>query len=111
MIVPTSPAFLTGSPGPGELILLFLVILLLFGPRRLPEIARIIGRMLDQLRRASQDFREQIMEIGESTVTDISPVETEHEDRDKPHETAAGETSSQAERDKTDMEIGREKEE
>ena len=41
-------AFLTGSPGAGELLLLFVVILVLFGPKRLPGIARIIGKTLDE---------------------------------------------------------------
>jgi TatA/E family protein of Tat protein translocase len=56
-------AFLSGSPGWGELVLLFLVVLVLFGPRRLPEIARMIGRVLEEMRRASQEFRDNIMNI------------------------------------------------
>jgi TatA/E family protein of Tat protein translocase len=58
-------AFLTGAPGMGELLLLFVVILVLFGPKRLPGIARMIGKTLDELRRASQDFKDQIMQIDE----------------------------------------------
>lgn len=82
MIVHLSPAFLTGSPGTGELILLCLAILLLFGPKRLPEMARNIGKLLDQLRRASQDFRDQIMQIEVSTTNDASSVNNEHDGRD-----------------------------
>jgi len=62
--------FLTGSPGPGELVLLFLVILLLFGPRRLPEIARAVGRAIRQLRRASDDFRDQIMRMEDRSAVE-----------------------------------------
>ena len=59
------PAFIAGAPGAGELALLFVVILLLFGPKRLPEIARMIGRTFDEMRRASQEFRDQLMGMGE----------------------------------------------
>ena len=58
-------AFLSGAPGPMEIILIFVVILILFGPKRLPEVARMIGRTLDELRKASQDFKDQIMAIDE----------------------------------------------
>ena len=74
MTTPTCLGFLTGPPGPGELILLFVVVLVLFGPKRLPEIARMLGRTMDELRRASRDFRDQIMEIGDgqrSAVEDL----------------------------------------
>jgi TatA/E family protein of Tat protein translocase len=60
--------FLSGSPGMGELLLLSAVILVLFGPRRLPEVARMIGRAMQELRRASQDFRDQVMRIDVSDV-------------------------------------------
>lgn len=63
--------FLSGSPGPLELLVIFAVVLVLFGPRKLPEIARSIGRMLHDLRKASDDFRSQVMAIdapGEKSI-------------------------------------------
>ena len=72
MIVSLPYAFLTGAPGAGEWVLLFLAILLLFGPRRLPEIARTIGRVLEELRRASTEFRDQVMQIDDSSPRDVS---------------------------------------
>lgn len=63
LFVPVS--FLVGSVGPGEVFLLFLIILLLFGPRRLPEIARQIGKTLAELRRVSHDFQRQVQHMDE----------------------------------------------
>ncbi len=59
-------------PGTGEIIVLFLVVLLLFGPRRLPEIARTIGKVFDQLRKASQDFRDQVMRLDDGDMSDTT---------------------------------------
>jgi Sec-independent protein translocase protein TatA len=58
-------AFLGGTVGGFELLVLFAAILLLFGPRRLPEIARTIGRLLNELRHASDEFRGEILRIDE----------------------------------------------
>lgn len=46
-----------GSIGGPEVILLFIVALLLFGPRRLPEIGRTLGKTVADFRRATQEFR------------------------------------------------------
>jgi len=46
--------------GMQELIVILVLVLILFGPRRLPEIGRAIGKTVRQLRRATQDFREAI---------------------------------------------------
>ena len=54
-------AFISALPGGGEILLLLLLILLLFGPRRLPEFARSIGRVMSELRRAAEEFKEQLM--------------------------------------------------
>jgi TatA/E family protein of Tat protein translocase len=47
--------------GMPELILILVVALLVFGPNRLPELARSLGRGLAEFRRASTDLREQLM--------------------------------------------------
>lgn len=41
--------------GPGEILLIFLVIVLLFGARRIPEIARSLGRSLSEFKKGQQE--------------------------------------------------------
>ena len=43
--------------GISGLIILLVVALLVFGPKRLPEIGRTVGKSLQEFRRASQDLR------------------------------------------------------
>jgi len=57
-------AFLFGT-GLDEWAVLGAIAFLLFGPKRLPEIARTLGRTLEKLRRAADDFREQIAHLDE----------------------------------------------
>lgn len=44
--------------GMPELILIFVLALLIFGPKKLPEIGKQLGRALGELRRASEDLKE-----------------------------------------------------
>ena len=81
-------AFLSGTPGGFEVLILFAAILVLFGPRQLPKITRTLGKLIEELRRASQDFRDQILHADETPVpppahTDPSPL-PEPSDPDKP---------------------------
>jgi sec-independent protein translocase protein TatB len=56
----------------GEIAVLVLLGLILFGPKRLPEIARQMGKFVAEFKRASNDFQAQIhqeinkLEIAES---------------------------------------------
>jgi len=59
-------SFLPGV-GPGEWLVILAVILIAVGPKRLPEIARKIGRTLEKFRRAADDFRRQIERMDDST--------------------------------------------
>jgi len=43
-----------------ELIIIFLVALLVFGPKRLPELAKTLGKGLGDLKRAFQDVKDQV---------------------------------------------------
>src|ERR1035438_971212 len=44
----------------GDSIFIFVLALVLFGPKRLPEIGRQIGKLMAEFRRASNDFKLQI---------------------------------------------------
>ncbi len=46
-----------GSIGGPELLLIFVLALLLFGPRKLPEIGRTIGKTLAEFRKATNEFK------------------------------------------------------
>jgi sec-independent protein translocase protein TatA len=58
---------LFGDIGGGELLVVLAAILLLFGGKQLPSIARHISRMLEELRGASQDFKNQLMNADRET--------------------------------------------
>lgn len=46
--------------GPMELVLILVVALLVLGPKRMPELARTIGRGLGEFRRASNELRQSL---------------------------------------------------
>ena len=46
-----------GSLGMGELIIIFTVALIVFGPRKLPELGRSLGKSLQEFKRASNELR------------------------------------------------------
>jgi TatA/E family protein of Tat protein translocase len=45
------------SIGTPELLLIVIAALVLFGPRKLPEIGRMLGKTMGEFRRASEDFK------------------------------------------------------
>ena len=51
-----------GSLGFPELIMIFLVALIVFGPRKLPDIGRSIGKALGEFRRASNELKNTLEE-------------------------------------------------
>ena len=59
-----------GSLGTTELLMVFVVVLILFGPKQLPEIARTIGKGLRDIRRAANQLKH---EVGLDELDDIYP--------------------------------------
>jgi Tat protein translocase TatB subunit len=61
-----------GSIGGMELVLVLVVALLLFGPRKLPQIGRTIGKAMTELRKASRDFKMNLdREVGLEEVRSV----------------------------------------
>lgn len=46
--------------GAGEIVIVVLAILLVFGPRKIPEIARTLGKFINEIKRASEDIKTEI---------------------------------------------------
>lgn len=49
-----------GGLGTGEMILIFAVIVLMFGAKKLPELARGLGKGIREFKDATKDVRENI---------------------------------------------------
>src|SRR2546422_5044021 len=49
-----------GTLGGPELFLILLIALIVFGPRKLPEIGKSMGKMMAEFRKASNEFRQTI---------------------------------------------------
>lgn len=73
-----------GSIGFPELILIFGVALIVFGPRKLPEIGRTLGKALGEFRRATTDLKttlehevrvEEEKHLSPENITPSSPLE------------------------------------
>lgn len=56
-----------------ELLVILVVALIVFGPTRLPELARSLGRAMGEFRRASSDLRQTLREAGEEPEPRIAP--------------------------------------
>lgn len=57
----------------GEMVFLFFLALILFGPKKLPEMGRQIGRLMNEFRRASNEFRSQIESEINAVQSDVKP--------------------------------------
>ncbi len=62
-----------------EMIFIFLLALIIFGPKKLPEIGRQIGKFMAEFKRASNDFKAQIegeirnLELEETAKREPTP--------------------------------------
>ncbi|MBS3947025.1 MAG: twin-arginine translocase TatA/TatE family subunit [Dethiobacter sp.] len=53
-----------GRIGPQELLLIFGLVLIVFGPRKLPEIGKSLGKGLREFKQATKELKESV-ELGE----------------------------------------------
>lgn len=70
-----------GSIGIPELLIILTIALIVFGPRKLPELGRSLGRSLNEFKRASNELR--------NTLDEEIRIEDERTDRQRPQEPVA----------------------
>jgi sec-independent protein translocase protein TatA len=68
--------------GPWELALIFLVVLLLFGAKRLPDIAQGMGKGIREFKKAVKDTQGEIKSSMNEIKTDESDSNQKNEKKD-----------------------------
>ncbi|MFY8213862.1 MAG: Sec-independent protein translocase subunit TatA/TatB [Flavobacterium sp.] len=58
--------------GGGEIVFIILVILMLFGSDKIPEIARTLGKIMAQLKNATNDIKSEIQKGAEANGLDTT---------------------------------------
>jgi len=51
---------LIGPLGWSELLIIFFIILIIFGPRKLPEVAEAFGKSIQKFKRASKEVQDEV---------------------------------------------------
>ena len=70
-----------GSLGMPEILIILVIALIVFGPRKLPELGKTLGQSLAQFRRASEDFKRQWEDevaIERQRIDAPAPATVEH---------------------------------
>ena len=63
MITPTHHLAFIGNFGGGEIILIFLIVLLLFGAKKVPELFRSLGKGVNEFRKAKNEWEQDINDV------------------------------------------------
>jgi sec-independent protein translocase protein TatA len=61
-------------PGPWELILLLVIVLIIFGPGKLPDIGNAVGKGIREFRKASTDLEESVRGESKRPASDDKPA-------------------------------------
>ena len=57
-----------------EMLAIGVIALVVIGPKQLPHVAKVIGRMMGEFRRATSDFHREIYRAEESFQTEMNQV-------------------------------------
>ena len=88
MITPTHNLAFIGNFGGGEIILIFLIVLLLFGAKKVPELFRSLGKGVTEFRKAKNEWEQDINEVmSQEPIEDHDFSESEkHKKEEEDHD-------------------------
>ena len=85
-----TPTMVIGWPGPGELLIIFAIVLLLFGGSKLPQVARSMGQ-------AMRAFKEEAHKLKSEIELEAEPETSKEEAKKEPVAQAQGPSTGKAE--------------
>jgi len=83
-----------GSIGVPEMIFVFVLALLIFGPRKLPELGRNLGKALTEFRRASNELRSTVEDEMRNLEKEAKETERQVLEPDRAAGSAQGQVDS-----------------
>jgi sec-independent protein translocase protein TatA len=89
-----------GSIGMPELIIILVIALIIFGPRKLPELGKSLGRSLNEFKKASTDLQNTLEQ--EIKIEEQKETAKKNKDEEKTASSAFDTDQSKFDRDKKD---------
>lgn len=68
-------AFISGMPGGSEIILILLIVLLLFGAKKLPELSRSLGKSLGEFKKGKEDLDREMRDLKDEIKGQRAPLD------------------------------------
>jgi TatA/E family protein of Tat protein translocase len=84
MMAAFHPLLAFGIPSGPDLIILLVIVLVLFGAKRLPELARGLGQSVNEFKKAKDEFEKEVAKPSSSTPSSTTPAATESKEDQKP---------------------------
>lgn len=73
-----------GIPSGPDLIILLVIVLVLFGAKRLPELARGLGQSVNEFKRAKEEFDKEVAKTPEPPAAPPTPISEPAKEEKKP---------------------------
>ena len=70
-----------GSLGTGEILMILLIILLLFGAKKIPEVMRGLGQGMREFRRAAKEATDEVHNLTSAEEPPATPAATPPEQK------------------------------
>ena len=67
-----------GIPSGQDLFILLLIVLVLFGAKKLPELARGLGQSVNEFKKAKDEFDKEVAKTSTQAPTSTTPSSAEH---------------------------------
>jgi TatA/E family protein of Tat protein translocase len=72
--VPTEIAIIPGFQGPGELVIILLVVLLLFGSTKLPKLARSLGQSINEFKKGKEEIARELKKGADEVKAEADEI-------------------------------------